>query len=161
MKRPKLYLLSIMLLAVSFTACKKNDVPPVDTNLIGTWQTVPGISAGQGISYSYVFNSDRTYTNKISFFGYLPGQTAQDISAYTMYEGNYSTQSNKLRLYLDATVNWDGSNGLPPKRVAAPKPDTVSNGIDYHISKDTLIFTYYSYPADAPVLTTMKYVKQK
>lgn len=157
MKLNKLHLCTTTLLVLAFAACKIENVdPPVDNRLLGEWQNIYTLKPEGSSIVTYKFNQDNTYSYNTYIFGAYPGQAIQDTSSYLINKGIYSTQNGNLSFRVGMIITWDKFNGMPPKQ------NIVQNGVNivnYTIVKDTLTLTYYTYPADAPVLTTSKFYK--
>jgi hypothetical protein len=153
----KTHLLIALLLTFCVIACKKTEVKlPIDNELIGRWQsTVQGQPKGTMV-YTYIYNADNSYFSSIYIYGVYPGQNLQDSSASTVYRGRYSAQNSKLSTTPVSVVQWDKFFAVPPQTKQLHDGTGV---IEYRLNKDTLVFSYLSYPADAPVATTMKYIR--
>jgi uncharacterized protein YigE (DUF2233 family) len=157
MKLNKLYLCAATLLVLAFAACKVETVAPTfDTRILGEWQNTYILKPEGSNIVTYKFYPDNTFTYTNYILGAYQGQALQDTSSYAINTGIYSAQYNNLNFQIGSITTWDKLNGMPPKQNVAPNGVSTVN---YTIVKDTLTFTYYTYPADAPVLTTSKYYK--
>jgi len=145
MKKIFLALSLILISAILFSACKKdNPATPETPAIIGSWTETP---ASPMFQRTLFFAADGTFTMHFSYLGFVPG--AETIS------GTYATSGEKLNLKVLKHVHSE-PNKAPETLTTNPQ---LYDQATYKISGNTLTFTYFSYPADAPVKTTATFLK--
>lgn len=130
--------LSIFLL-ISLAACKKErDEAPAHT-LVGQWYE----TNLTGLVRSLQFTND----NK---FGFTSGDQAGNA---TRYFGTYELRGDSMKVAITEKVTQEA--GKPS--VKTPSNQALYEKATFKVSVDTLTLKYITYPADAPVITTVKF----
>jgi hypothetical protein len=152
---------SIALLLVT-TACQSDNLF-APTGLAGTWQTQSqGLKPAGSYQTTYTFLSDGSFTFDVSDYG-LYGQAANKLSAYTRNAGSYEIDGDVLALHVASTSWWDSFYGADsPVHFQVVTPQSgPGDPVHFSISGGVLTLNYMSYPADAPVPTTMVLYRAK
>lgn len=134
----------ILICTITFTACKKEkNVPAELLPLVGSWTETP-ISADS--QRKLFFSADGTFTMHFTYYGLQGGVTST---------GTYSVSGNKLTTIIKSQVL------LEPKK--QPEIRAVDQSIfdsgTFSIAGNVLTVNFLSYPADGPVPTTIKFLK--
>lgn len=133
-------LLIILLLAV---ACKKeNAQQSANSGLVGTWTEQSGPA---GMNRSLMFGRD-------SIYFVIWDSSTPATSQVTYINGTYSTDGHQLSTHFKETVIRQNNNQVIYR---APFIGTLFDNATYELSGNRLVLHYTSYPADAPVATTM------
>jgi hypothetical protein len=130
-----------LLFSLSLASCKKDRGVQSKNLLTGYWveQDLVG------------------YTNRISFtdanqFQILTYQSTKDMFSYN---GNYNVKQDSIKFLTVETIHIE--EGKPEVKTATTYP--VYEKATFNIVRDTLTLKYITYPADAPVETTAKFVR--
>ncbi|MBA4744624.1 MAG: hypothetical protein H2058_05155 [Muricauda sp.] len=126
----------IFLLIVS---CNKADEPTqgFEPNLLGSWSKT--YEQEQGIIINnYTFNVNSTFKRRIEWFGFN-GAPKTELTESSEYTGTFEVEGDSLFFR-----NLEGQGGFNSK---------------FWIKNNVLHLEYITYPADAPVLTQIKYEK--
>lgn len=127
--------------------------------LAGHWVS-QRFALGDSASYEHhlTLSPFRRFASEARNYGAYPGQGPDEFSGYSRVEGTYSIDGDRLRLSAQRLVWWDlfyGQNS--PVQIIQPYPyGTLFDGTRFEISADRLTLRYLSYPADAPVATTLE-----
>ena len=157
----RLRVVSLIALIVAGSACRET-ISPERAPLVGDWIT-PSMSLGGGASYNvrYHFGADGSYWSRSTTYGSY-GQAADAMTGFVRYDGGYAVQCDRLFLNPGLESTWDRFYGAdsPVQVRQLPTPiegisDLCGGGIEFTRLGDHLVFKYLSYPADAPVETTM------
>jgi hypothetical protein len=133
-----------LLLSLGLGSCKKDrDVQPKNS-LIGDW-------------IEQDLNNYNSYTRRLNFsetnqFQMLSYQTTKDMFSYN---GTYKVKQDSIKFLTVETIHSE--EGKPEVKTATNYP--VYEKATFNIVRDTLILKYISYPADAPVETTAKFLR--
>ena len=161
-------LAAVLCLASTVTASSCRDaLAPERAQLVGEWATKrASIGGGSTYQMSFRFDGDGSYETQVTNFGAY-GQGADAVSSYVRFQGRYYVSCDKLFLAATLQITWDSFYGAasPPRVEKVPlsiepgpgdaDPCGAVGGYRYSRVGDVLVFSYLSYPADAPVETTM------
>lgn len=136
---------------------------PTSSDLVGRWATAPQDLQPNGWYQSHItFGADGSYLFDGRMYGVYSGQR-DELSAYTRFEGVYSVRGDSVFRELRRQVTWDRFYG-------ANSPEWVTDltgipyshsGARYELRGPVLVLHYLTYPADAPVETTMMLQRAK
>ena len=147
-------------LGAASAACAGDDAvlaPEQGGALVGVWRTAREPLQPQGsVQSTWGVGADGRLEQRLVMYGVYPRDGANDVSAETRQFGRIGATATAFVVRLDSTVTHDAFYGpdhrdvrrYPIAGVVAPRDSTF-----YQVVGDTLKLTYYSYPADAPVLT--------
>jgi hypothetical protein len=129
--------------------------------LLGTWSTTPQELGPTGWSQSHLFFGKSSFIFEVRNYGTLPGQARDDLSAYVRTSGTFSVDGNRLIFHPFRLVTWDGFYGAQsPEVVQEPYPyGDLFDQARFTVNTDVLHLEYLSYPADAPVTTSLDLVR--
>jgi hypothetical protein len=149
-----------VVLGAALAACSADDAvlaPEQGGVLVGVWQTAREPLQPQGsMQGTWGIGADGRIEQRIVMYGVYPGDGPNDVSAETRQFGRIGASATAFVVRTDSIVTHDAFYGPnhrevqrhPIAGVVAPRDST-----HYEIVGDELRLTYYSYPADAPVLT--------
>lgn len=157
----KLFLISLV--AVFFTSCSMDymDLNPAfaENEIFGVWVDTVALSP-QGYAVNELdFSKNGMFVAATRNYGMHATQSVNDLSGYFEYYGNYVLTAKNIYFASKQNVSWDGSTAASP--VTTQKDEVIFESCTYKISHDTLEISYLTYPADAPVVTTRKYIKSE
>jgi hypothetical protein len=125
--------------------------------LVGTWQTARSPQQPQGsMQGTWTVGADGRIEQRTVLYGVYEGEGPNDVSADIRQFGRIGASATAFVVRLDSTVTHDAFYGPNHRDVQRYPLDVASAPRDsthYEIVGDALQLTYYSYPADAPVLT--------
>jgi hypothetical protein len=156
----KVAALGAALSAAACASCAADDAvlaPEQGGALVGVWQTAREPLQPRGsMQGTWAIGNDGRVEQRIVMYGVYPRDGANDVSAETRQFGRIGASATAFVVHLDSAVTHDEFYGpthrdvrrYPIAGAVAPRDSTL-----YRIVGDELRLTYYSYPADAPVLT--------
>ena len=150
-----------VLIAVVSSSCSMDylDLEPefVENDIFGVWaDTVRGQQNGYLVN-ELVFRENGTFVAGTKHYGVYITQNTNQLSAYSEYYGNYVLGSKNIYFASKQNTYWDSLTAAAP--VITVKDEVLFESCTYKISNDTLSISYITYPADAPEVTTRKYIK--
>lgn len=131
-----------------------------DNEIYGLWtDTVAHEPAGIIIN-SLLLRSNGTFLSTNSGFGvYSESQKEGELSYFAEEHGNYVQSARNIYFVSKKSVQWDVAVNQQP--VVSDVEKVIFESCTYSIEQDTLRISYITYPADAPELTTRKYIRKK
>jgi len=153
----------LVIAAVFFTSCSADymDLEPnfAENDIFGVWVDTVVLSP-QGYAVNELrFSENGMFVSGTKNYGMYATQAANDLSGYFEYYGNYVLTAKNIYFASKQNVSWDGALTASP--VTTQKDEVIFESCTYKISRDTLEISYLTYPADAPVVTTRKYIKSE
>lgn len=153
----------LVIAAVFFTSCSADymDLEPnfAENDIFGVWVDTVVLSP-QGYAVNELrFSENGMFVSGTKNYGMYATQAANDPSGYFEYYGNYVLTAKNIYFASKQNVSWDGSTAASP--VTTQKDEVIFESCTYKISRDTLEISYLTYPADAPVVTTRKYIRSE
>ncbi len=139
--------LKLLTVAILFTltlACKKDNPSNHNAQLVGSWTESP-IEAQY--SRTLYFDADGSFTLHSNSFGSSPSGTTLN--------GTYSVNGNQLT--INVTEEISRSVGFPPTNTKINY--SLLDKATFSVAGNKLTLNYVSYPADAPVATTMVLIR--
>lgn len=146
-------LIPFIALALALSACE-NALVVTDERLVGTWlleeQPVPPGRMREQVA----FGAGGSFVRDVRFYGYN-GQSATELSGYYRLTGEYRLNGDRLEIRPVREISWDALVGGQPsiRDLSGEWGDAGT----VRIEGDTMIRTFFTYPADAPVETTVRY----
>jgi hypothetical protein len=140
------------------TACASDEpTAGASSGLVGRWTSERFPSLPQGTyDYRLTFGGDGRFEWTWSSYGIYEGQSASQLSAYTVTTGSYRAEGGELTLLTEQTRTWDRFYGADSKedvRRFSPPAGTLYDRAQYRVEGGVLTLDYLSYPLDAPVPT--------
>jgi hypothetical protein len=129
-----------------------------ETSLIGNWSVRESLGPGY-YTTQLTFAGDGTFTDAVRNFGSYPGQSKDDLSSYTIMSGTYKVEGDQLQTNITHIAVWDRFYGANSPETVQTVNTTVFDQTHFRIVGPMLTLDYVSYPADAPVPTTMTFVR--
>ncbi len=131
----------------------------VESEIFGVWvDTVAAQPRGYYVN-ELAFSANGAFVSGTNFYGLYDGQAANELSGYFEYYGNYVLSAKNIYFVSKQTVSWDNFTGGNP--VTTVKDEVIFESCTYKIDKNTLELSYITYPADAPVVTTRRYIRSE
>ncbi len=146
-RRAPSLLLGLTLLA----AC--GDPTGLPLNLVGSWHATESVQPAGSMERIFRFEPDWRFEERILFYG-VYGDPASHLSASTVITGHYTRDHDRILLQGERETDWDGT--YYPDPVTRDLGGTTLLDARFQIVLDQLTLFYDSYPADAPVPTTMR-----
>jgi hypothetical protein len=142
----------------AFAAACTSDGPLVSDDvrgLVGEWASArETIGPGGTWERTLVVRPDGRVVHRGVSYGLYPGQRATDVSAETELHGRLGASASAFVVHTDSIVTRDRFFGPDARTVQREFPaPAAADSTRYAVHGDELELTYYSYPADAPVLT--------
>ncbi len=155
-------LIAVLIIASGISACSSYmDAGPeqTDNEIYGLWTDTLSVKPfGRNVN-SLLFRPNGTFLYVVSGLGYYEKQGIGELSFYTEEHGNYIQSARNIYFMSKKSVRWDLALNRPP--VSTEVERVIFESCTYEIEEDTLKISYISYPADAPVLTSQKYIRKK
>lgn len=155
-------LIAVLIIATGISSCSSYmdaGPEPADNEIYGLWtDTVLVKPMGRNVN-SLLFRPNGTFLYVVSGLGYYEKQGVGELSFYTEEHGNYIQSARNIYFMSKKSVRWDLALNRPP--VSAEVEQVIFESCTYEIEKDTLKLSYITYPADAPVLTSQKFIRKK
>lgn len=137
----------LLTLAILFSlslACKKDNPSYQKAKLVGSWTESP-IQAQY--NRTFYFAEDGSFTLHSNYFGSSPSGTTLN--------GTYSINGNQLS--INVTEEISNSKDFPPTHTKINY--SLLDKATFSVAGNKLTLNYISYPADAPVETTMVLIR--
>src|SRR5262245_2397778 len=144
----------VVVLCATMASCRiSTDAVPHE--LVGTWETARQSIPPGSYQITLMFGRNGRYSNEVRNYGMYPGQAPDDLSGYSRVDGTYEVRGDSVVTHAEEQVWWDrfyGADSPEHREAYAGAPFSASQ---FEIMGSTLVFRYTSYPAEAPVPTTM------
>ena len=127
--------------------------------LVGNWLSRESLSPSGYYTTRLTFAADGAFTDSVRMFGCYSGQSGNDLCAYTIMSGTYTTQGNKLVTKISRIATWDRFYGANSPETVQNVNTTLFDQGHFRITALTLTLDYLSYPADAPEPTTKVFLR--
>jgi hypothetical protein len=130
--------------------------------LVGRWATAPeDLSPSGWHQYHMTFAAEGAFALEVRSYGVYAGQPHDELSAYSRTEGSYRVDGERLVFEPQRLVWWDRFYGVAsPEHVEDSYPyGSLFNAATYVVRDNQLTLRYVSYPADAPVPTSMVFIR--
>ncbi len=130
----------LVLFSLCFSSCKKDKETKVENALIGDWNELDLTNNSRSVK----FTKEKTFHSVIRGNG-----------STIMLNGTYQIKLDSLK--ITATEMLQQEPGKTVRHV--PAPNYIYDMATFSVSGDTLTIRYKTYPADAPLPTTAKFIK--
>lgn len=136
---------------------RSTEVVPV--SLVGRWASrAEPLGPAGSLRYTLLLDADGKFTDDVRTFGAYPGQDPGDVSSYSTITGTYVVNGDALVFTPEQMVSWDHFYGSPPV-VTTWTWGTLYEGAHFTVTPWTLTLSYTTYPADAPVATSLHFFR--
>lgn len=128
--------------------------------LIGTWQapTAPLQPRGS-LDRILVITADARSESHVIDRGLYEGQAPGDLAMESVLYGRIVVRGSYFLVHPDSQVTHDLFYGPMHRSVQRDFSGWPRDSTHFAIQGDNLVLEYYSYPADAPVLTEQTYAR--
>jgi hypothetical protein len=153
--------MSVVCLALVALACDNQPVAPkVVSPLVGDWVAPTENLHPKGtMTRRLGISESGEFTFRTDMFGIYPGQNPSYLSAYTRMTGTFTIDGDKLVLTATRVATWDSFYGAGSQERVETVNTVLLDQAHFGIVGQTLTLNYVSYPADAPVPTTMSFTR--
>jgi len=142
------------IVAAALIACSSDPVSPGLTHLIGHWRPPTQPLQPQGtMDGLFIVRADAGIEDHVITRGLYPNQASDDLSAHEVLYGHIGIGEDKFVIHTDSLVTTDVFYGPTYRHVQRDFSGWPRDSTRYQILANELHLEYYSYPADAPVLT--------
>jgi hypothetical protein len=152
-------ILSVLCLAFAACAASCSNATDSQATLVGDWVRQESLSPRGYLTTQLTFRADGTFTNAGRMFGCYPGQAANDLCAYTIVSGTFTTDDDRRAANVTRVVTWDRFYGASSPETVENVNFTAFNKARFQIAGRTLTLHFLTYPADAPEPTTRIFVR--
>jgi hypothetical protein len=122
--------------------------------LVGSWQSrAEPISPSGTWRRSLVVYRDLRVESRGVTYGLYPGDGPTTVSASSTLYGSLGATDRKYIVRPDSLVTEDSFGGSLRRTVQRDFTWWAADSVEYTVRGDRLEIGYYTYPADAPVLT--------
>jgi hypothetical protein len=101
----------------------------------------------------FIVGADAETENHVTTRGVYPNQASGDLSTHEVLYGRIGVGQGKFVVHPDSLVTTDVFFGPTYRHVQRDFSGWPRDSTQYQIRANELHLEYYSYPADAPVLT--------
>jgi hypothetical protein len=128
--------------------------------LIGTWQAPTARVQPRGsLNRILVITTDGRSENHSVMRGLYEGQTPGDLAMESVLYGRIVVRGSYFLFNPDSLVTHDLFYGPMDRSVERDFSGWPRDSTHFAIQGNNLVLEYYSYPADAPVLTEQTYTR--
>ncbi|MBN2766124.1 MAG: hypothetical protein JXR27_07085 [Paludibacteraceae bacterium] len=153
-------IISVLIISLGIASCSSDMYaePELTNNEIyGLWTDTIKTTEGRYV-YNLTFRPNGTFLSTTLGLGFYDKQEENEMSFYSDEQGNYVQSARNIYFLSKNTTEWDAFKNQPP--VSNDTSKVIFESCSYEIIIDTLTLKYISYPADAPELTTRKYIRK-
>ena len=146
-------LVRILLLTVVGLAC--GEVTSAEfAHLVGRWRNPTESLRPRGsMDGLFIVSADGATENHVVTRGVYSDQSLGDLSSRSVLYGHIGIRGDKFIVTPDSLVTHDAFYGPTHRHVQRDFTGWPRDSTRYTIKGDRLFLEYYTYPADAPVLT--------
>ena len=142
------------LVAATLIGCSSDAVSPELTQLVGHWRSPTQALQPQGTMEGlFIVGIDAEIEDHVFTRGLYPNQASDELSAHQVLYGRIGVSEDKFVIHPDSLVTTDVFYGPTYRHVQRDFGGWPRDSTGYQILANELHLEYYSYPADAPVLT--------
>lgn len=140
--------------------CSEIAVAPETEPLVGQWQAEREPLQPRGsMERLLVITADGRSASHVIDRGLYPGQASADLSAETVLYGHILVRGSYFRVQPDSEVTHDLFYGPNHRAVQRDFSGWPRDGTRFEIRGNQLRLEFYTYPADAPVLTERTFTR--
>jgi hypothetical protein len=153
-----------LLVALAATApvagCGDGPVAATPAALVGSWRSrVEAIQPQGSWQRTLVVHPDMRVESRGVTYGLYPGDAPGAVSASSALYGRLGATGTRFLIQPDSLVTEDRFHGPDYHHVQRDFTGLPSDSTAFEIRGGVLTLTYYSYPADAPVVTRSVYYR--
>jgi len=148
----------VVVLCATMASCRiSTDAVPHE--LVGTWETARQSLQPGSYQITLMFGRNGGYSSEVRNYGLYPGQAPNELSAYSRLDGTYEVRGDTVVTHAEEQVWWDRFYGADSPEHREAYESAPFSPSQFEITGRMLVLRYMSYPADAPVPTTMLLVR--
>lgn len=137
------------------TACTES-TRPVVSPLVGSWATPQENLHPMGRMTRFLsFSGDGTFMFATYSYGIYGGS---DLAAYTRTSGTYEVEGDRVICTATRVATWDSFYGASSPETVQQVNYSLFDQARFRVILETLTLEYITYPADAPVPTTLSFM---
>ena len=141
------------------TGCSQSTEPP-GTALVGGWLApTEALSPTGTLERTLSFADDGTFQSTVNMYGIYPGNTPGKLSAFTATKGTYVVGGDRLTMTATRQITWDSFYGSGSQPTEHTVNQSVFDQAHFTLTNNALVLNYLTYPADAPVATTLAFFR--
>ena len=123
-------------------------------DIVGSWISREPLQPRGSMDRILTFGRDGTFAFRVDSYGVY--SSSRKLSSYSEIVGRYTADEDRLQLEPISVTTWDSFYGDAQPIIAAHSGSLLDDAT-FQIRGNELTLTYLSYPADAPVVTTMRF----
>lgn len=143
------------ILGVAFLAGCGDPASIAPGELEGSWVETQPLSPRGTMDRILTFDGDGRFWWRVQSSGVYPDQAGDDLSAWSETRGAYEVDGDRL-YFQPRTSTWYDRFYEDPGPFTRDADGTLFDQAAVDIQAGELVLRYLSYPADAPVETTMR-----
>ncbi|MEQ8240798.1 MAG: hypothetical protein RIA69_16390 [Cyclobacteriaceae bacterium] len=147
-------LLSLTVVLI-WSCSEENEVAP-QLELTGKWKNVLTQNAGR-TEILLDFQADSSFVMTLSHYGLQPNTAPDDLNASLEYPGTLTVTEDRIEFNINEYTYTDYYFETGPETFE--NRTVFYDNCTYVISGDTLILSYTSYPADAPIAAEQRFLR--
>ena len=141
-------------LAVTLVACSPDPISPGVAQLVGRWRSPTQSLQPHGTMEGlFIVAADGETENHVLTRGVYSNQGAGGLSTHEVLYGHIGVNGDKFLIHRDSLVTMDAFYGSTSRHVQRDFSGWPQDSTQYQIRANELHLQFYTYPADAPVLT--------
>ena len=141
-------------LAATLLACSPDPVSPGLSQLVGHWRSPTQSLQPHGTMEGlFIVVADGATENHVITRGVYSNQGAGDVSTHEVLYGHIGVSGDKFVIHRDSLVTTDVFYGPTYRYVQRDFTGWPRDSTQYRVRGNELHLEFYTYPADAPVLT--------
>ena len=153
-----------LLVALAATApvsgCGDAPVAATPAALVGTWRSrVEAVQPQGSWQRTLVVHPDMRVESRGVTYGLYPGDGPGTVSASSALYGRLGGTGTRFLIHPDSQVTEDRFHGPGHHAVQRDFAGLPNDSAAYEVRGGALTLTYYSHPADAPVVTRSVYYR--
>jgi hypothetical protein len=155
----RIRVLPLLLLAL-LAACETATGGPSEESVRvqGEWLAIHPGNDGARTEQRMIFGDDGSYQFEILWYGNY-GLPSTELTGYSRSGGSYRVAGERLEVRTEHSAHWQKyAVGTNPSIVVVPNPQWGDHGT-VRVVGNSLLHTFTSAPADAPITSTETYVR--
>ncbi len=145
-------------IALAAVVACSDSAGPAGTSVLGHWVAFDFVVVPDGKYETHLtLGDDGRFAFESRAFGAPVGEAPGELTSYSRAVGSFVVSGDRLSLDADSLITWGSFHGADsPVQIQTPYPyDDTRESMRYAVRGDRLTLYYTTYPADAPVATTM------
>ena len=143
------------------TACSTSTEPKRTTNdLVGGWfAPTEDLHPTGTLNRTLSFAGDGTFQYTVNMYGIYGGTPPGQLAAFTIMKGTYTVDGDRVIMTATRQITWDSFYGPASQPIEHTVNQPLFDQAHFTVLSNALVLNYLSYPADAPVATTMAFIR--